>query len=343
MATLVRTANLEEDRGLLIDSIRRWLAPEADERRFDWLYKNGPHGQAQALIATQGTDGPLIGAAAVFPRRMCVGNETKMGCVLGDFFILPEHRSLGPAVQLQRACLKFIQARSIAFWFDFPGSAMLPVYKRLSIAPTDRLARLAKLLRADQKISQWVKAASVTRGLSAAENRVLAARDRRHENGSGCDISLLEGPCGQEFTALVSSVCGRYGIAAQRCAEYLNWRYRNHFAQRYEFLVARREAKLLAYLVYRPDAENAEIVDLFGVHDIAVFADLINAAVALLRKQGVFTVSLSILASHPFVTFLEKLGFRERDSCPVILHDVSKPEGETRVAPWFLMQGDRES
>src|SRR5689334_17291434 len=107
----IQQANLESDRGLLIDAIRRFLSPQSDEGRFDWLYRKGPHGRAIVWIATDGADGPLIGAAAAFPRRMYADNGVTVGCVLGDFFVAPEYRSLGPAVQLQRACLGSVAPR----------------------------------------------------------------------------------------------------------------------------------------------------------------------------------------------------------------------------------------
>ena len=39
------------DREILIDALSRYLNPVADARRFDWLYKDNPHGEAQVWIA----------------------------------------------------------------------------------------------------------------------------------------------------------------------------------------------------------------------------------------------------------------------------------------------------
>jgi hypothetical protein len=125
----------------------------------------------------------------------------------------------------------------------------------------------------------------------------------------------------------------------------LNWRYKNHFARRYEFLTARQEGKLLAYVVYTLDNEDAEITDLFGVAEPGILAQLIAGVVTRLRQEEVVTLSAPILASHPWVAIFEKLGFRKRESCPVITYSPLGPEGEGRVhgQSWFLMQGDRES
>jgi GNAT superfamily N-acetyltransferase len=339
----IRQANLESDRGLLIDAIRRWLAPQSDERRFDWLYLKGPHGKATAWIATDAADGRLVGAAAAFPRRMYADNAATVGCVLGDFFVASEYRSLGPAVQLQRACLGSVGSQTFALGYDFPAMTMLPVYKRLAKSPEDKLVRLAKPLRADRKIRERVKMPLLADGLALAANTVLRSIDRNSTNGHSCEISLLDGPCGQEFTALASAIGSQYGICTERSADYLNWRFRNHFSRHYELLTARRENRLVAYLVYAHDSEDAEIADLFGVNEPNVLTGLIAAAVARLREKNVVTVNAPLLASHPWVPLFQKLGFRERDACPVITHHAMNGSSPSNGQHWFLMQGDRES
>jgi GNAT superfamily N-acetyltransferase len=339
----IRQANLDSDRGILIEAIRRWIAPQSDERRFDWLYRSGPHGQASAWIATHGSAGPLVGAAAAFPRRMFVGSAATTGCVLGDFFIVPEYRSLGPAVQLQRACLAGVAHQSFEFGYDFPAATMLPVYKRLAKSPEDTLVRLAKPLRADRKIRERVKMPFLAKGLTRAANTILESFDGSATNGHACEISLHEASCGEEFTTLAATIGSQYGICTERSADYLNWRYRHHFARRYEFLTARRQNRLLAYLIYEQDSEDAEISDLFGINEPTVLTALVSAVVARLRQSAVVTLSAALLASHPWVPLFQKLGFRERDSCPVITHHAGNGNSSPNAQHWFLMQGDRES
>ena len=345
MTTAIRLANLETDRGLLIDAIGKWLSPQADSRRFDWLYRDCPFGPARVWIATRGKEGPLVGAAAAFPRQMYVAGVQRKACVLGDFFIVPEFRSLGPAVQLQRACVSMVDSKCFELCYDFPAAAMVPVYKRLSVEAADTLVRMAKPLRADRKIREWVKVPVVAQGLGAAANQMLKMRNQTRPNPAVCEISVQQGACGEEFTALAQSVSGRYGICTARTADYLNWRYRNHYARRFEILIARRESKLLAYSVCTLEGEDGEITDLFGTDEPKVLAELIKAATAHLYQQGAVTVSANVLASHPRIQMFEKLGFSMRESCPVICVDASRSKPNDSAAPnhWFLTQGDRES
>ena len=345
MAIAIRRANLHADRGVLIEALSQSLLPQSDGRRFDWLYRECPHGEARVWIAGDRSSNGILGAAAVFPRRMYVEGKIRVGCVLGDFFIVPHFRSLGPAVLLQRACLEAVGTNGLDVCYDFPAAAMVPVYKRLAIKSQKQFVRLAKPLKVDRTIQARVKTPWLVRGVSALGNQLLDSRDRLRSRPTDCTLSLHSELCGEEFSALARAVSAGYGVCVERSAEYLNWRYLGHFANRYELLTARRADTLVAYAVFTQDADNAEIVDLFGVQEPAVLTAVISGVVALLRQRNVMTVSAPVLASHPHVALFESLGFHARETCPVMVYPQSGPEagGLGNGEPWFLMQGDRES
>lgn len=344
MVSQIRRADLDGDRGILIKALSQWLSPKCDERRFDWLYRNCPHGQALTWVAFSGQDGTVVGAASAFPRKMYVKGRLGFGCVLGDFFIAPEYRSLGPAVRLQRTCMAGVSAESFDFFYDFPAQTMVPVYKRLGLEPSEKLLRLAKPLRADRKVREWVKPSAVAYAVTGIANLALRMRADVFGNSHTCELEVYQGPCREEFTELANAIQEQYGICAVRSAEYLNWRYRNHFERSYEFLTARREGKLLAYAVYWHDGEDAEIADIFGINEGEVVEELIAEACHRLRRQGIVTVSAPLLASNPWLPVLEELGFRQREWCPVIIRSaIENSEESTERQRCLLMQGDRES
>lgn len=345
MAISIRPADLSADREIMIEALGRYLSKQCDGRRFDWLYRQCPHGEAKAWIAYDETCDKLLGTASAFPRRMYVGGELTKGYVLGDFLILPEFRTLGPALRLQRACLEVANTAGPGMCYDFPAAAMVPVYKRLAIEPQDQFVRMAKPLKTDGAIQARVKAPRLARALSALGNRLIEARDLGRRQASNCAIALHEGPCGEEFSCLARTVKGNQGVCVERSAEYLNWRYRNHFANSYELVTARLDGALKAYAVLRLDGENAEIVDLFGTEESPVLSDLIRDVVALARRRAVISLSASMLASHPRVALFKNLGFYPRESCPVVVCPQPAPVngGSASRVAWFLMQGDRES
>jgi GNAT superfamily N-acetyltransferase len=346
MGISIRSANLKRDRPLLVGFLQEFLTRQANEHRFDWLYLENPHGPARVWTAIEEANGRLVGVAAAFPRRVCDAKSTLPGYVLGDFCVHPGFRSLGPALQLQRACLEMMESSSPSLGYDFPSKTMVAVYRRLGAEPRECMLRLAKPLRVDRQIASRVKSRLVARGLGALGNRALNWRNVRLSARQSEEIALHDGACGEEFTILEAQVRNRDQLSVERTAEYLNWRFLAHPFQQFEFLTARRKNVLAAYLIFAHTGEDARIVDLRGVDDTDLLRNLVSQAVETLRKRGVMTVSVSVLAGHPYVKLFEKLGFRGRESCPVVLYPTATPSpgtGANHSDRWFLMDGDRES
>jgi hypothetical protein len=341
MAIAIREADIESDRLLLMDALFRYLTPLSDGPRFDWLYRSNPHGQVRAWIAMDRDRDVIVGSAAAFPRRLYVGHREEFVWVLGDFCINDQYRSLGPALQLQRACLSQVDLGTAAFCYDFPSPSMMAVYRRLHISPLAQMVRLAKPLRVDGKIREYFKTPFVARGLSAAGNLLLALIDRRPKESESVTIGLQQGSCGEEFSALARQVGRCYGVCVQRSAEYLNWRYLAHAYRRYELLTARRDGELLAYAFFSQSGDDATLADLFGVQDPTVISALVRRLVVLLRERGMMSVSAPMIESHPWIPLLRSQGFIVREAKPMIVYP-TRTSGYGAMS-WFFMHGDRDS
>ena len=347
MEVMVRLADLEADREQLLDTFSRYLNSDYSLSRFEWAYKGNPHGQGQAWLAVDSENQQVIGAAAAFPRRLYVGEREEQAWVLGDFCIHDQYRSVGPAIQLQRACLAAINTGKIAFYYDFPSPSMMAIYRRLHIDVAGQMLRLARPLRVDRKIGELIKVPIAARGLAAASNFLLASYEHmRLKTSANVTITHHNGMCGEEFSLLACTIGGRYGVCVQRSAAYLNWRYLANPVCRYELLTMRRDGALVGYAVLLLDGDDAILVDLFGVEEPALLSSLIDAVVAILRKQGRQTISVPILDSHPLRMLLQHHGFTTREASPVVISSTSQilstSEGQYTL-PWRLMHGDRDS
>jgi hypothetical protein len=342
---LIRRADLSMDREILIDALSRYLNPAADARRFDWLYKDNPHGEAQVWIAFDQERGSVVGSAAAFPRRLYLSSREELAWVLGDFCINSEYRSLGPALQLQRTCIAAVDSGKVPFCYDFPSAGMMAVYKRLGINPFARVLRLARPLRIDRQIASVIKAPIIASGMAAVGNLLLATRAFQPLKDGNLTVALHEGECGEEFSDLAREVADRYGVCVQRSAEYLNWRYLANTYCAYEIMTARRNGKLLGYAVIGQSGQECIIADVFAVDSPAIIRRLVKEVVALCRVRGANTVSIPLVESHPWLTLLRRLGFRERESKPMVLY---APNNDILAdylvnKPWFIMHGDRDS
>src|SRR5258706_11306454 len=117
MALAIAEIGLEENRQRILAALGSFLAA-ADEKRFEWLYIENPHGPARTWVAIDESKDSVVGIASAFPRRLLVKGQAVAGHVLGDFGVDPQYRTLGPAVQLQKACLAAFQGGPA---YDFPS------------------------------------------------------------------------------------------------------------------------------------------------------------------------------------------------------------------------------
>lgn len=344
MPDRIRPADPEADRAFLIDLLSQNLGPSAGGRRYEWLYLENPHGRARAWVATEVASGRGVGAAAAFPRTLFVGGSIRHGWVLGDFCIDQRHRSLGLALQLQRACLEEIASAPLPLAYDFPSDRMMAIYRRMQISAAGQIVRWAKPLRVNRKISNLVGSPGLAGLLAAPVNELLEWKDFAALSAGGWVIVNHEGICKEEFTHLAHSVGSRYGCCVERSAEYLNWRYFRHPLEHHELLAARHDGELRGYVVFSHTGEDAKIVDLFGIGDTAMWTALVARVVSLLRDRRVVTLSIPATGSSPWSILLKGWGFHPREVAPIVVYAPSSGADSVEGASsWFLTDGDRES
>jgi hypothetical protein len=343
MSLHIRRASLDGDRPELIELIRRNLTPLSDERRFAWLYSDCPHGAARAWLACDGAS--PVGLAGAFPRKMYFNGKERMAFVLGDFCMDEKYRSLGPALQLQRACLEGIEETPFEMCYDFPSRNMMAIYKRLGIQQAETVVRWAKPLRAERKLQSVVRAKRLAQSLGAIANVALAHRGWKGGK-SGCELVPQEGVCGEEFNALDRQTRESPGVSTARTAEYLNWRYLANPIVSHEILTARRAGSLIGYAAFLYHGDDAAIVDVSAIEDPSVIASLLAGVADLVRRRGIATLSMCAGDLHPWAPVFARAGFSQRETSPVIVHAprlgalsglMPSPRG------WRLMQGERDS
>jgi Acetyltransferase (GNAT) domain len=342
---IIREGDVCADGARIARALTDYLTPLADRPRFDWLYKRNPAGPVRVWLALDETE-QLIGTAAAFPRILYMAGQQRTAWVFGDFWISDRHRSLGPALALQRALLEGADAAGITVSYDFPSTAMTAVYRRLKIEPASRMIRMAKMLRVDRKLRECVRNEVLVKGLSSLGNIFLSVTGSRAGGARDIAFSLLDNRCGSEFDGLADRVAARSGLCVRRSSEYLNWRYVENPYKKHELMLARRDGALQGFVILSQNREDGEIVDVFG-EDERVVRRLIDTAVELFRRRGVVTVSVELVDTHPWKELFKKSSFHPRESKPFIVYT-----SRTGVSPfgnnglnqtWFITGGDRDS
>jgi hypothetical protein len=103
---------------------------DAMREKFDWFYQHCPFGEPLLVLLTYQPEGSHIGAAAIGPRRMLWQSQEIEAGVLVDLAVSNAHRSLGPALMLERALSEFGIAR-FQLIYGFPNTKATAVFKRI--------------------------------------------------------------------------------------------------------------------------------------------------------------------------------------------------------------------
>ena len=99
VAYVAREGSAARDREAVLALWRGNLGDDARmAEKFDWFYRDSPLGEPLLRILHHGSDGPAVGIATAGPRRLRAGTRELRGGVLVDLAVLPEHRTLGPAL-----------------------------------------------------------------------------------------------------------------------------------------------------------------------------------------------------------------------------------------------------
>ena len=320
MAVKARPADLEVEREALFGLLERNLPDLAHRRRFDWLYRANPAGRAWAwFVYDEGTK-EIVGVASVFPHDVWIGERLERCGQVGDFAVDASHRSLGPAVMLQRATFEPVDRGALAFCYDCPPHEQgMATFRRLGIDATCRTVQFARPLRAERLVEKRLGRGPLAATVTALANGLLRAWSGWRRAEPGIEIGEHGGRFDEEFSRLDREVGGAGVVRSRRFAEDLNWRYRDDPLHRYRVLTARRRGELLAFVVVATAGDDAIVVDLFGRLSGGLAVALLDAAAAVLRPAGVQTLRMTVGEDAAGREAMGRGGFRPRGQGPRIV------------------------
>jgi hypothetical protein len=332
MSILIRPVRLDMDKAELLGILQRNLPDLPHERRFEWLYHKNPAGTAWSWFACEQASGKPIGVASVFPRSMWVNGSVMLSGQVGDFAIEPTHRTLGPALLLQKATFDPVNDGTLQFCYDCPPDDRgMSTFRRLGMGENCQMRRLAKPLRLDRRLARRLHSARLASIVAFFGNILLGKLSPARSRLGDWEIALHEGRFGDEFTDLDRHVSSSNSIRSSRTAADLNWRFRDDPLHKYVVLTARRRGELAGFLIASAVGDDTYVIDLFGEPLEKVGAALVEALAQ--RERRTATQSLHALATDRgrlAGVFLNS-SFRERElSSRVVAY--TKPGSETHVA-----------
>jgi hypothetical protein len=340
----VRPADLDADRA---DILRLWNGNlrDADTARYRWIYEHNPQGPIGCWVVTDGA-AAVAGVAAAFPRVIQGPSRHWRGGVASDFVVDAAHRSIGPALMLQRTlAASCIGNDQFDVLLGFANKAASAVQVRAQFTDLGPATDLRKVIRSAAALTRRygmfgrIAAPAVDSAMAFVERRSYISR-----GGVRCvEVSAFDA----RFDALWTRVAPGMPLTGRRTSAYLNWRFRDHPHIRHRILVAEQigTSALKGYLVWYVRKDELIVADVLTDEtpdtQLALIAQVLKDA----RVLGVESVRLRYFGPADRFRALERLGFRASESGRRVVMCVS-PAAAASVPlernSWYLLEGDAD-
>jgi acyl carrier protein/GNAT superfamily N-acetyltransferase len=326
--------------------------PELNAAVFRWKYEDNPFaGETLIYLALHGERAVAIRA---FCRSAWEGDASAPAhtpYVADDLVVEEEHRNHGLFNLFTEAALADLRSRGEHMFLSLsalrvtrlqllasgsrsvgvlPTIALRPAWLRAVDAIVDRIAKAPLLWRL---VEGWMPGGRAERSFQRLDAlRVPIERD-------GLRIEITADPPAEQLAALVARIEHGGRLRHRRDARFFAWRYR-HPLHAYRLLIARRDARVVGYLVLQrgrsayANPRRVNIVD-WACERPDVLASLVQAA----RDAGGI-VDLVTWSNPTDAAVFERLGFQPADAhqasrglpCVLVRSIAAAPADEPRLA-----------
>jgi hypothetical protein len=323
------------DHETILDLWRRNL-PGADAARFAWLYEQGP---TVGLVLR--SDDEVVGSAGLMRRTMRVLGRDQEVVQAVDLNVDRKHRTIGPALALQRAVIEMAHQSGWPVIYGFPNPQSKAVLLRGGYRELGCLGRWIKPLstrKLSRRLPRWLTTVADV-GLHAV------ARETYRRIPAGLRAARI-GRFDERFDRLFEVAAAWLPIVGHRTAEYLNWRYSRRTPSRHHVLgLLDQNDRLRAYVIWGWRRGTASVSDLLA-DEPAHLEILLAALMRRLRRRRTDSVVFSYLGHPDVCTLLTRLGFWPRAlDWKALLHvapELSAADVERWMRPenWYLTRAD---
>lgn len=296
--------------GRLVDRV-------ADEK-YRQFYLENPAGRGDCVLLLENATGRAVGVQGFVPRAFWRGDQRVVAAVMADFVVVPEHRSLGPALKLMRTGIELGKDRFV-FLYGTPNEKSLAIVRRAGLATVGMFTRYTKVVRSEsywrRRIPSWL--VSVT---TAAADAAIIGADLGQVWLRGDPLAWEERiEFGPEFDAI---------WARRRTERVYSDRSRSTLAWRYSpsssngpwkiSVAAERSGEIVGYIVWRLRNGAAMISDFLYPGSDASLRTFMRSFALYVRRFQVERVSLEFFGAGSVVEALIECGFASRERSAIV-------------------------
>jgi hypothetical protein len=269
--------------------------------------------------------------------------------VASDLAVDAQHRSLQPALMLQKKVLNDVSATDISLVYGLPNGKSIGVFRRLGYSPVAKIRRLVKVLRIERYLEQRNALPALAQRLLAAPANlgIKMAWPETWRKSHGWIIREMPA-FDERFDDLAARTQTAAELTTARSAKYLKWRYTGFPLQKYVTigLLTPDGSRLAGYaIVYLGAQEQVMLVDFW--HEAGPHAgnDLMGGVVSWARRQQAASIAIETYGNVEVDRLLRRFGFSVRQETMELM---VSPSQRSRAAlmgvldHWYFVAGDED-
>jgi len=332
--------------------VRLWLdnlPVRGDARaKLDWLYLDGPAGRGEVFLLRDERGAP-VGCAGITRRELWRGDQPLKTALLADLAIDRAHRTGMPALVLQRATKRHVDA-AYDLSYGFPNANAVALHRRIGYHVLGAMERYVRVLRHSRYLERKYGRPIVARAAGAViDGAKLAVRTARAFAPSRAAELVWLDDVDPRFDRLWEQSRGAWGLAGRRDAAFLRWRFLRKPDEKVAVaaLCEKKGGALRAYaIVGGAPGDFALIADAFG--SIEAQGDLLTLLAPALTTRGHTAIGMRFLGDPRMTEMLRAHSFSLRDAHRTVIVNPGAtcpidPAIVRDTARWYLTDLDEDT
>jgi len=336
-------ADPARDRQAILDCWNEGLTHGSNaEAKFDWFYGRNAAGVPEVHFLRHAGQSEAVGVAAVGPRPLRYGKDTVAAGEIVDFVVSAKHRTLFPAIFLQREINRLgMEKRELLY--GLPNKQSEAVLRRVGYQLVGKMTRRVRVLRSAEYLARHVP--SWLAGLAGPvidRIRIASVAARRWLNRGF--RSQWQEKADHHFDDLWTRAVMPNTFTGVRDSKFLNWRFADCPLGKYAFFtVFSAVGQLVAYAVCEVQQQSLHVHDFLVDPDVRgawsrLWLDLTQEAFG----RGNVSLSTEFLGAESMQGALLAAGLIAREERPFYVLANDAWSDRLKAEHWYITAADED-
>jgi hypothetical protein len=317
---VVEIANLDSAIDSYVELSEANLPESASNRRsrYQWYYRDNPEGRGNFFLLSCENDdqqkSQIVGCVGLAPRRLRYQGEWLRAGLSADFAVNRAHRTVRPALTLQRAADTFGRSH-YDLMYGFPNAAAVGVFVRVGYKVIGYMGRWVKGLRFGPLVHRRVPMWPVSAGAGVVLDTVERAREwiKIKQIPSFLRFEWI-GDFDARFDRFWNRSPPVSGLSGHRSREWMRWRFSAYASAglRIGAVINSNTNEVCAYAIVAPKEPTVARIGDFDAAGPAELGALLAFLSPRLRELGFHSASIQLLGPPWIRKVLERHNYNFR-------------------------------